>query len=152
MAVNLGYRLSAEPAYKRSIIESGELSEEDLRYRFFLGDIELSVGDCNFGTSWGWVPILDFAIGLRWAIREMRQCSKSTFEFTESEHALSLRDASTVISISASYAECVGECTYAELNSVSLEFAERVVNDIAHVAPEVTKSEAFIRLTSSFRE
>jgi len=39
-----------------------------LRYECFLGDVTFKIDNVDFSTHWGWVPVLDFALGLSSAL------------------------------------------------------------------------------------
>jgi len=61
--ITLDYRLSPLPG-DRTDRELVSASESELRYSLFLGDVVFRVGDADFSANWGWVPVLDFALGL----------------------------------------------------------------------------------------
>ena len=149
--VRFGYQLSAKWEAEHSISPADSISEEDLRYRLFLGDVTFEVGGCQLGTAWGWVPILDFVLGVRWIVAELKRVSSSMFEFTESEHSLRFERNAETVSVSATYAQCVGECRYSELDSSSLAFALEVANDFTRHSPEVARSEAFKKVVATIR-
>lgn len=45
-------------------------NEALLRYDSFLGDIRFVVGDSDLSMNWGWVPVFDFALSLRFISRQ----------------------------------------------------------------------------------
>lgn len=63
--IRFDYELS--PDWNRSATRA-ELrcaDETALRYNCFLGDVVLILDGTNFSAQWRWVPVLDFALGLR---------------------------------------------------------------------------------------
>ena len=56
-----------------------------LRYECFLGDVTFKIDNVDFSTHWGWVPVLDFALGLSSALDGLESGKSGIFEFTESE-------------------------------------------------------------------
>jgi hypothetical protein len=53
-----------DPAWNRAEVDLANATETDLRYRSLLGDVEFRIGDADFSAQRGWIPLLDFAIGL----------------------------------------------------------------------------------------
>jgi hypothetical protein len=60
----LGARI--DPTWNHDSVEKdlSSASEEDLRYSYLLGDIDLRSGDTDLSAKWGWVPLLDFVPSL----------------------------------------------------------------------------------------
>ena len=141
MGVHLAYRLS--PTYTFHPTHPSRVSESDLRYRVFTGDIEFVVGDCDFGTSWGWVPILDFAAAMLHLLRNLTDVSPTLFELTESESTISFRRDHDLVVISTSYVDCVATCTYSEVASEADRFARDVIRGLIEAEPEFENAPRF---------
>jgi hypothetical protein len=47
-----------DPTSNRAQIDFSSASATDLRYRSLLGDVEFRIGDADFSTQWGWIPLL----------------------------------------------------------------------------------------------
>jgi hypothetical protein len=78
--------------------------EEDFRYRVALGDLILEIGSKNFGTNWGWVPLIDLAASFREIARKLHHSGRTeTFEFTESESWLRFSRHGEEVIVTASY-------------------------------------------------
>jgi len=67
------------------------VTDTDLRYYLFPGDVAFVVGACDFSTNWGWVPILDFASALLWLLDDLDESGPRHFEFTESDATIDFR-------------------------------------------------------------
>jgi len=61
--ITLDYRLFSRPGDRtdRDLIAA---TEGDLRYSHFTSDVVFRVCDADFSANWGWVPVLDLALGL----------------------------------------------------------------------------------------
>jgi hypothetical protein len=88
--------------------EPGDLAnatEVDFRFRVALGDLILAVPPNDFGTHWGWVPLIDFAVSVREILDHLKRGGpRAQFEFTESEATLAFARHEGDLVITASYA------------------------------------------------
>lgn len=99
----------------------------DLRYRLALGDVILKVGDVDLSAPWGWIPLIDFVVGVRDVVRSLKtDGSEADFEFTESEALLRFRRKGSKLVISSSYARGEGIVPIATL----IEHLKRFEDDL----------------------
>jgi hypothetical protein len=125
-----------------------QVSEEDLRYRLFLGDVVILVDSCNLSTSWGWVPVVDFASSMLQIKDELSDgtTSSSTFEFTESENTIRFNRVNGVVRVDSSYAACSGESSIQELISEIDAFVQNVFSNLISKYPALQANRTFTRL------
>lgn len=122
-------------------------SETDLRYRLFLGDVAVRVGDVTFDASWGWVPVLDFALGLEHAVLELLRGERdSEFEFTESDSAIKFQRDDQDVAISASYAPQRAVVKLNDLAVAIRSFKKKVVDEVFEMYPQLHESVAATKL------
>jgi hypothetical protein len=135
--ITFDYRLSPMPS-ERTDRELVSATETELRYSLFLGDIVFSVGDADFNAKWGWVPVLDFALGLDHAVGELLQGKEEAeFEFTESDNVIRFRRDGEDVSVSASYAPHRTIVNLEDLVYAVRTFRKRVVNDLSLIHPQL---------------
>jgi hypothetical protein len=135
--ITLDYRLSPLPGdyTDQALVSAGE---SELRYRLFFGDIVFRIGDADFSANWGWVPVLDFALGLEHAVRGLLHGKdEAEFEFTESDSTIRFqRDAADVF-VSASYAPYRTVVNLEDLLKAARAFRTRVVDDLSLIHPQL---------------
>jgi hypothetical protein len=135
--ITLDYKLSSPPG-DRTDRELVSASESELRYSLFLGDVVFRVGDADFSANWGWVPVLDFALGLEHAARELLQGKEEAeFEFTESDSAIRFQRDDGDVFISASYAPHRTVANLEDLVKAVRAFRKRVVDDLSLIHPQL---------------
>lgn len=101
--MQLGYKLS-QPS-RDEPIRFATATIADLRYRVALGDVILKAGDVDLSAPWGWIPLIDFVVGVRDLVRSLKtDGSEADFEFTESDALLRFRRKASKLVISSSYA------------------------------------------------
>ena len=145
-AIRIGYSLAeSKPGFRAA---TTTVTDSDLRYSLFPGDVAFVVGECDFSANWGWVPILDFAYGLLWILDDLDESETRHFEFTESEAIIEFRLTDGIVHISATYAPYAATCRLSELIAEARAFARKVVEDIRMLSPQVAASPAFIALTN----
>ena len=135
--ITLDYRLSPLPGdrVERELVSA---SESELRYGLFLGDVVFKVDDADFSGNWGWVPVLDFALGLEHAARELLQGKEEAeFEFTESDSAIRFQRDEGDVFISASYAPHRTVVNLEDLVKAVRAFRKRVVDDLSLTHPQL---------------
>lgn len=135
--ITLDYKLSPLPGdgTNRALVSA---SESELRYSLFPGDVVFKVGDADFSANWGWVPVLDFALGLESGASELLQGKEEVeFEFTESDSAIRFQRDEGDIFISASYAPHRAVVNLEDLVKAVRGFRKRLVNDLSLIHPEL---------------
>lgn len=145
--IELDFRL--QPSDRRDV-DLAAAEEWVLRYDLFLGDIVFRTVEWDASTSWGWVPILDFALGLRSIVDDLEgPASRSAFEFTESDATIEFRREGNEVWISASYAAGEVSAPLSDLTSAVHGFLRRVltrlVDDDPRLAENPVVSEQLLR-------
>lgn len=101
--MQLGYKLSEASWDEPDRFATATVT--DLRYRIALGDVILKAGGVDLSAHWGWIPLIDFVVGVRDLVRSLKtDGSEEEFEFTESDAVLRFRRKASKLAISASYA------------------------------------------------
>jgi hypothetical protein len=149
----LDYDLS--PSWKRQWAERDlrHASESELRYECFLGDVTFVADGVDFSARWGWVPVLDFAVGLRSLASELVELREASFEFTESDAAVHCERTDHDVTIDANYAPGRAHLRFTELQVETRRFELRVIAELAADNPTLAQN-AFIttRLRESVRQ
>lgn len=139
----LDYCLSPGWRNQLSSVDLQRASVEDLRYRFFLGDVFFKIGSTDFSAPWGWVPVLDFAIGLLYTVRTLADSAQVQFEFTESEATLAFERIGEQIQIVASYSTDSVLILYEQLQQAVERFARKVLSDLESQDPTLSAARSF---------
>lgn len=140
--VQLDYSLSPSWNAKSSATALPNADESVLRYDLFLGDIIFVIGEIDLSARWGWVPVLDFALGLSAVIDAVGRHAdhKHVFEFTESEATIGFRREGDAVEIRASYAFGAARVTYEDLHTSVRGFVARVLDDVVRQHPELRRN------------
>lgn len=150
--VSLEYSLSGW----NSELSDSELvtaDEVDFHYRLMPGDISFRVGEACFDAQWGWVPIVGFAVTLLAIIRSLPTILCSTFEFTESDAAITFKlQNDQVVEISANYSDDIAVVPYRELEGAVEMFARRVLVDVLDRYSPLGSNEAFRSIRESIEK
>jgi len=106
-----------------SIRDWRSVNEALLRYDCFLGDIVFVVGGADLSTNWGWVPMLDFAISMRFVVDDLEESESAMFDFTDSDHTIEFAMVSrTLLQVRSSYASSVGTVPLGEFKIAASRF------------------------------
>jgi hypothetical protein len=101
--MQFGYKLSEASRDEPDWFATATVA--DLRYRIALGDVVLKEGSVDLSAPWGWIPLIDFVVGVRDLVHSLKMDgSEAEFEFTESEALLRFRRKGGKLAITASYA------------------------------------------------
>ncbi|HZC34617.1 MAG TPA: hypothetical protein VE242_03330 [Chthoniobacterales bacterium] len=142
--MKLDFRLAEQSANAENWSRA---DEEDFRYRVALGDVIFEIGSANFGTNWGWVPLIDLAASLQHIAKELRHPGHTeTFEFTESEAWLRFSRHGNQVVITASYAPGRAEIEYPRFVQAVEHFGKRLRAELLRLNPALSKNSAFERL------
>lgn len=121
------------------------LSEVELRYDAFLGDVSGHVGNLDLTTHWGWVPVLDFAMSVAEIACRLEDSGRETFEFTESEETIDFGLSGDLVTITTSYAEGEGTSTLDEFRCAAARCLRQTVDKVATLATGVERHPAVRR-------
>jgi hypothetical protein len=138
----LNYRLSKEWNYNTQEINLCKADEISLRYTIFLGDVDILIGSENFGTNFGWVPVIDFALALKFILKKLAKSIKGEerFDFTESNANIRfIREGENIIII-PSYLSNSGKISFDEFSfEISLS-AIRLKNELSVRFPDLNEN------------
>jgi hypothetical protein len=147
--MHLHYRLSenwdSDPAFLLAA------DETDFRYYAVTGDIILREAQTDLSTHWGWVPLVDFAVGLRdiAAAIEAGIAPARTFEFTESDATLEFERHGADVTIRSSYAPGEIVLPSGEFRKQALDFGRRLDMELLSTLPELRQNAAYQALKLS---
>ena len=143
--MHLDYRLSenwdSDPAFLLAA------DETEFRYYAFAGDIILRKAQTDLSTHWGWVPLVDFAMGLR-DIASTIEAAR-TFEFTESDATLEFERHGAEITVRSSYAPGKIVLPSTEFRKQALDFGRRLDMELLSTLPELRQNAAYQALKLS---
>jgi hypothetical protein len=124
-----------------------QADEEDFRYRVALGDLILEIGSKNFGTNWGWVPLIDLAAAFRQIARKLQHPGRTeTFEFTESESWLRFSRHGDRVIVAASYSPDEAQVEYSRFVQAIENLSKRLRTELLQRNSALSKNPAFQRL------
>jgi hypothetical protein len=129
--ITLDYELSPDWNRRTTKIDLRSADEMTLRYDCFLGDVVFVVDGADFSARWGWVPVLDFALGLRAIASGLVSKAQELFEFTESDAVIEFRRQGDLLRIEAGYASAAAELRRVEFSLHVERFVARLVADLA---------------------
>jgi len=139
----LDYRLSEDWNNSKSDIDLNKVTKADLHYNLFLGDIIFKIKNCDFSAIWGWIPILDFAVGVYFALEELRNADSSIYEFTESNETIKFIKINENVKVIASYTEGLIEINYQEILLAERKFLRSFIIDISNKYPVLVNNKEF---------
>jgi len=129
--LTLDYQLDPIVASKQSNVDLATAAPETLRYDLFLGNVVLHGDGADFSASWGWVPVLDFALCLKAIAEALEHSAAECFEFTESDAALEFRRDGKEVEVSSNYAPGMLRVPLPEFQEQVRGFARRVIGELA---------------------
>lgn len=140
--IKLDYALSPSWNEKTRSVALESAEEWVLRYDCFLGDVIFLVYEVDLSARWGWVPILDFALGLDAIVGSFggEDAGAEVFEFTESDATVTFRRDGDAVEIEASYVPGTARVAYEDLQTAVKRFMIRVLDDLARDHPELTRN------------
>jgi hypothetical protein len=149
LIMHLDYRLSENWDSDPGFLLAAD--ETDLRYYTFAGDIILRDTQTDLSTHWGWVPLVDFAVGLREisAAIEVGIAPAKNFEFTESDATLEFERHGADVTIRSSYAPGKIILPCAEFRKRVLDFARRLDMELLSRLPRLGQNAAYQSLKLS---
>ena len=139
--MQLDYRLSGSWDKDPSFLTSA--SESDLRYYAFPGDIILRKEQTDLSTDWGWVQLVDFALGLRGILETIEGSSEAEFEFTESDATLRFDRHGHEVAISGSYAPGKIFVLLTELKKQVADFSRRLDAELLGKQPNLRENRVY---------
>jgi hypothetical protein len=147
--MQLDYRLSENWDSDAAFLLAAD--EMDFRYYAFAGDIVLRDAQTDLSTHWEWVPLVDFAVGLRdiSAAIEAGIVPARKFEFTESDATLEFERHGADVNIRSSYAPGEIVLPFAEFRNRVLDFGRRLDVELLSRLPSLRQNTAYQSLKLS---
>lgn len=143
--MQLGYKLSEIAENQPNQLATATVA--DLRYRVALGDVILKAGDVDLSAPWGWIPLIDFLLGVRDLVRSLKtDGSEAEFEFTESDALLRFRREADKLAISASYANGEAVVPVLTVNESLKKFEDDLRTELLTRCPDLRRNAHFRRL------
>lgn len=140
--VRLEYSLTGQT--DRPTSETLKLAEEiALRYDYFLGDVIFIAQGIDLSARWGWIPVLDFALGLEYVVDHLRgegAAGPHLFEFTESDATISFERDHDLVNIAASYSSQSAQVAYSDLRNASTSFLTQMIDDLVEGYPGLSEN------------
>lgn len=137
--INLNYAIHVAPPHDADLRHVDEIA---LHYDYFLGDVVFQLNGADLSTSWGWVPIIDFAVCLARIAKDLGTRSFQRFEFTESEHRIDFTRKDDIVDIAASYGGHHAQVGHLELHEGAQRLLQRVFDDVMTRNPSLTENRA----------
>lgn len=120
------------------------LTDSDLHYDCFIGDVAFRVDAADFSTpGWGWVPVLDFAIAVQGIVANLEPRAEEDFEFTESEAVINFRRVGDQVEISASYVDDTAVVPHDELLAAADAFLDELALRLLDAHPDLGRNAYF---------
>jgi hypothetical protein len=129
--LTLDYQLDPIAASKHAEVDLAAAAPEELRYRLFLGNVYLRGDGVDFSAAWGWVPVLDFALGLKAIAEALEHAPSERFDFTESNSALDFRRDGDDVEITSTYAPGILRVPFSQFREQAKGFSRKVIGELA---------------------
>lgn len=134
------------------IDELPNLSDDDLRYRLFLGNVVFKhdLGVMKF--DWGWIPLLDFVVSLNCICVNFRDESvqEERFEFTESDVQLVFQKTGDLIRVVNSISKEEFYVNLSELHGEVLRSYKEALSDILRRYPSLQNRNVFSKYLNNY--
>ncbi len=105
--------------------EIEHISDEEIQYRFLLGNVSLLSFDNAIKMEWEWIPLLDFAYCMQQIVNSQkanRAIAKEYFEFTENAETLEFSRQNEQLKIAASFSSAIIKTTLASFEKAVYDF------------------------------
>lgn len=147
----LDYQL--DPSHVKRLTDNQILSADDtsLDYYLFYGDVYFRVNEVSFDPFWGLIPVIFFSMQLCEISCGMADGEMSSLEFTEVEEQIHFLRAKDIIQITCDYSDARAQTSLPELRDASIDFANRVFDDLSNRWPLLKSTKAFQEKLDIFR-
>ena len=120
-------------------------NEDELRYGAFLGDILFTIDDADFSSRWGWIPILDFALGINWVLSRLPTAGYEVFEFTESGAELRFELTDNEVEVRSNYVPAIARVPLDDLRAAAHQLNEQVLTNARDIVVGIDANPVFRR-------
>lgn len=122
------------------------ISDMNLHYDCFLGSVIFQLAGTDFSVRRGWVPVLDFGIGLLALVDALAPGEVRVFEFTESERLIRVHRVDDLVEVTTNYASGTAVVDFAELHAAVRESLRRLVARLTDEHAGLRRNTAFQRM------
>ncbi|MFF1548571.1 hypothetical protein [Streptomyces sp. NPDC058291] len=126
--------------------EHPELTGADFCISYFLADVQLVVHGVDLSLRTPGLPVVDFALMLEYARRELEARSGIAVETSVTKHVFSLSRGPEVVTLTTNYASAVAELTWDELRQLAARAKSEAFRLITTAHPEL-RDHAWLRET-----
>lgn len=132
--------------------EIDNISDEEIRYNFLLGNVFLFSSNSEIEMEWEWIPLLDFADCLKRIVGNLRAnvTTKEYFEFTENAETLEFSKQGEQLKIAASFSPTIIETTFVDFENAVYDFnvsiSEHILKNISNDPPGVLQKYLSIKV------
>lgn len=109
---------------RQQLKEIENISDEEIRYNFLLGNVSLLSSNAEIKMEWEWIPLLDFSYCLQMIVSNLKSnnVTKEYFEFTENVETLEFSRQKEQIKTVASFSPIVIETTFVDFEKAVHDF------------------------------
>ncbi|MFF4120227.1 hypothetical protein [Streptomyces sp. NPDC001714] len=126
--------------------EHPELTGADFSMSFFQADVTLVVHGVDLSLRTPGLPVVDFALMLEYARRELETRSDIAVETSVTQHVFSFSRGAEVVTLTTNYVPVVAELTWAELRRLTDRAKAEAFRLITTAHPEL-RANAWLRET-----
>ncbi|MFB9927602.1 hypothetical protein ACFORO_20345 [Amycolatopsis halotolerans] len=128
------------------------VSENDLRWYYFLGQLSISHTDVEIGPSWGWIPLFDAMCSVRNAMRSAREGSGVwKVDFTENAELITFEFDRGSLRATPTYLETTLQCSVDEFVDAGTRFIAGELQRVMLEYPALAGNQAVRALAQAVR-
>lgn len=129
-------------------VDNTKVADDYVRYYWFIGDVKLETQSEYIDMSWGWVPIVDFAIFIKLINKSLlkQENGQEVFDFTESSEYLEFKRTADRIEIWPSFSEDNIIINFTEFNNEVDRFYNSVLDEVFQANPFLRDNREFLRI------
>ncbi|WP_158710288.1 hypothetical protein [Streptomyces sp. NRRL F-5126] len=128
---------------------AAEVSEMDLRYKYFGVAVEMSAGGVDFISKNKYVTLMDLGLSFRDVIAKVSAGRDAAFGFTESEEVIRVRHVGEYVSISSSNSSAQASVSRSDFVAHLSSFVRRARNVLLREVPELGNNPVLQRMLVS---
>lgn len=129
-------------------VDNTKVADDYVRYYWFIGDVKLETQSECIDMSWGWVPIVDFAIFIKLINKSLlkQENRQEVFDFTESSEYLEFKRTTDRVEIRTSFSEDNIITNFNEFSNEVDRFYNSVIDEVFHANPFLRHNREFLRI------
>jgi hypothetical protein len=121
----------------------------DLTYYLFWGEVRFRIEAAVFDPPGGSMPLLDFAAGFHYFVRDLRDGVADTFDLTECDAGIRLRRIADQVEVTADYTAGRALASRDMLLDATTQGARGLVDNLAEAWPSLLQNEQFRTIVRS---